>query len=141
MATGKKTGGRDFKAGHSVGRPPMPQEVKIIRQVTREDLIDLAMMVMKGDVEALREVIARAQDKDPAKRPTPIQLLMASCLMKAIKNGDSTVLNSLLDRFFGRAPIAIQVQHTDKPAAGSTAKEIVFETVAVPVEVPRAATG
>lgn len=115
------------------GRPGMPAEVKALRQLSREDLVDIAMMVFQGDVVALSELVKRATHEDPTQRPTPIQVLTAKCLIEAIKKGDATVLNSLLDRFFGRAPIAIQVQKVEEPgaASGTKSKEIVFETVVV----------
>lgn len=105
-------GGRKFKPGQSgnpAGRPPVPQEVKVIRQITRDDLIDLGLMVVKGDVPTLQLIVdgVNMPDPDPMKRPTPLQALVATSLLRAIKKGDASVLNALLDRFFGKTPISV----------------------------------
>lgn len=110
------------------GRPPTSPELKAIREITRDDLIDIGMMVVKGDTEALENVIKNAKNPDPLLRPTALQVLTASCLHKAILKGDVNVLNSLLDRFFGKTPIAILVKNHENPSA-SQAKTIVFEVV------------
>jgi hypothetical protein len=116
MAKGKKTGGKDFPKGNSIspGRPPVPQEVKMIRQLTRDDLLDIGMLVVKGDVPALEDVLRRMKDPDPAKRPTGLQAAAASSILVAIKKGDVNILNTLLDRFFGKTPVAILVQSVHK---------------------------
>lgn len=131
-AEGKAT---RFKKGHKGYKSGMPAEIKALRQITRDDLVDLANLTFKGDVVALNSILENAAHQDPSKRPTPIQVLMASCILNAIKKGNATVLNGLLDRFFGRTPIAIQVQKVNEPGSesisGTTTKEIVFETVVI----------
>jgi hypothetical protein len=116
MAKGKKTGGRDFKPGAKPGpgRTPIPVEVQTMRQLTRDDLLDIGMLVVKGDVPSLEDVLRRMKDPDPAKRPTGLQAAAASSILVAIKKGDVNILNTLLDRFFGKTPVAILVQSVHK---------------------------
>lgn len=119
------------QSGNPRGRTPLPPEMKIAREVTREDLVQLGMMVFTGNVDALKDIIRRAEDKE--NPPTPMQVLMASCLIKAIQKGDVNVVNALLDRFFGKTPIAILVQashrhvHMTEEQAREEAKRLLLE--------------
>ena len=123
-----------FKPGKS-GNPtgatklyPTPEEVKHVRALTREDLVEIGMMAFKGDVPSLQRVVANMTHSDPAMRPTAIQVLVASVLLKAIKEGNSTVLESLINRFFGKTPIALLVVNQEKPMGPKDADTIKAES-------------
>lgn len=95
------------QSGNPRGRPPLPPEVRRVRELTREDLVELGLMVFTGDVEKLRDIVKRAESRD--NPPTPMQVLLATTLIKAIQKGDVNVVNAMLDRFFGKVPIALLV--------------------------------
>ena len=70
-------------------------ENKILRRMTREDLIDLANMTINGDIYALDAV-----RKD--KSCTVMRRMIAAVCIRVIDSGSMTDLDKLLDRMIGK---------------------------------------
>jgi hypothetical protein len=90
MATGKKTGGRNFpkgKSGNPAGRQKLPAEVKIIRKLTADAFIDMVEVLAYAnqasidalliDTEAphINRIVAQALERLTMR--TPVQIFKA----------------------------------------------------------------
>ena len=109
MALGIKTGGKDFQKGQpgGPGRKPLPAEVKTIRRATHAHIAEVGTMALEGNVSGLEEIVRNAQS--PNSPYSVIQVAFATCLLKAIKKGDSFALNAILDRIVGKVKVDIEM--------------------------------
>jgi hypothetical protein len=121
------------QSGNPNGRPVLAPEVVALRRLTQQDVAEIGQLIIMGDLQSLQDVMDRAQKKEtpPDQRPTVLQVMIASGAIQAIKKGDVTMLNALLDRFVGRIPAALLVTGLSTRNAASEAKTIVFETIDV----------
>lgn len=112
MATGKKTGGRDFKKGNP-GRPKGSVVVpKEIREMNRREVEQLISKYFKMSREKLAKVAANK------KTPT-IDLMIIKIITTAINKGDQTRLNFLLDRTIGKVKDSVDVTNSDGSMKGT----------------------
>ena len=105
MASGKKTGGKDFQPGQSgnpKGRPPLPDDLKRARALLKEDFERCAHQLLQMTHQQLDELL-----KD--KTSNLLQLMVAGIMGKAISQGDQVRLNFLLDRIIGPLPKSVEL--------------------------------
>ena len=93
MAKGIKTGGKDFVKGKpgGPGRPPLPDDVKELRQLTRADLDRHLTRLMTLDPHEL------AKEKTNPKI-TMLELLIISVMTHGVNKGDQARLGWLVER-------------------------------------------
>lgn len=94
----QKTGGKDWEPGQSGnprGRPRVPKELKGIKALSPNLLGKLITKYGGMDRDKLR--LKAADPRTPA-----LDLMIISIITKAIKDGDYTRLNFLLDRTIGK---------------------------------------
>lgn len=76
------------------GRPPDALNAAM-KKLTKEELQDIASVIIKGDIEQLKQIT-----KDP--KQTVLKVLVASVCIKAIQSGDMHALDILLNRLIGK---------------------------------------
>lgn len=105
MTQGRKTGGRDFKPGHtfSKGRPLIPPDLKEVRTLKKDEAERLIVMLMSHTVEELREI-----QKDP-KTPA-MHVVIANIIIAASLSGDNQRMEFLFNRTIGR--VLEKIEHT-----------------------------
>lgn len=99
MAKGKKTGGRDFKPGHSgnpLGRPKLPENVKTIRKIDSAILLAALNAILFSDMESLLSYEADRQC-------SVIERMIIAIIKRAIANGDAKALE-LVTKLYGCYP-------------------------------------
>lgn len=98
MANPRGVGGKRFQPGQSGnpgGRPKLPEELRKIKELHAEEVKRLFAKYARMTKE---EVHAALNDQK-----TPIfEMVIASGLVKAVKEGDYTRLNFILDRTIGK---------------------------------------
>ena len=99
MAIGKKTGGKNFEKGHPPtpggGRPRVPEDVKLARQMNKEEFTRLCNKYVNCGADELKAIM-----KDPT---TPaIVLIVVQILAKGIQHGDDRRLRFFLDYMIGK---------------------------------------
>lgn len=95
MARGKKTGGRDFVKGHSVGRPKMNPNVRHIKRLTQESFASEANRLLFATRSELKDII-----DDP--KSTALTIMIGKTIKEAFRLGDVARLSVILDRLIGR---------------------------------------
>lgn len=106
----KKILSKEFKAkqfkkgetGNPHGRPPISPIQRALRNLTLDTYREVIELVLTGNVEAVRAMI-----QDP-KTPA-IQVGVATAFMKAIKDGDYTVIERIAERIVGKIPDVVNV--------------------------------
>jgi hypothetical protein len=128
-----------FKKGNpgGPGRPKVSRAEVILRKITAQDVAEIGQMIIMGDLPALKDVLARAEHENPEMRPTTLQVWIAACAAKAIKEGDSRTLNDLLDRFVGRIPAALLIANVPSKDVTMTPEEAQEEAKRLLLEAAR----
>ncbi len=112
MATGTKTGGRNFAKGNP-GRPKgstvIPKEVKKMNRKKVEVLISKYLKMARHELVKIA--------KNP-KTPT-IDLMIIKIITTAITKGDYTRFNFLLDRTIGKVEESVSVSNPDGSMKGT----------------------
>lgn len=70
---------------------------RALKKLTKAELEEIATIVVKGSVDDLKALL-----KDGST--SIIKAMVAGVALRAIKNGDSSAFNTLLDRMIGRVP-------------------------------------
>lgn len=95
MAKGKKTGGKDFKPGHGMGRPKLPEEIK---QASNLTLAESRAKLSKFLYLTMDELEAVLRDKS-----MPVMdMWIARIALMGLKAGDYQRLNFMFDRLIGK---------------------------------------
>jgi hypothetical protein len=107
MAKGKKTGGRDWLPGErgGPGRPPVDKKIRELKKINREFVEQSFSRFFSMDqpqIEAMLE----------AKTCNVFEATLAAIFLKAIKEGDPSRLNFLLERVVGKVPTLSEVKDT-----------------------------
>lgn len=101
-----------FKKGQS-GNPQGGRahnaEEKALKKLTKEELIEIGNIIVKGDMDQLKAIA-----KDP--KASVIQVMIASVAAKTIAKGDMHALDILLNRLVGKVKDEIDLTGTFKPA-------------------------
>lgn len=96
------------ESGNPDGRPPVPEEIKKIRNLTKNEIKEVGSILLKGREDELVLLV-----KDPE---TPVlRKWMANVALKALERGDMMTLNALLDRLVGRVKEEIDLNVIPKP--------------------------
>ncbi len=121
MAKGKKTGGKNFEAGHEVRRPASPPEVRQLGLLTKAEALKCLSKFLKYNIEELEVLL-----KD--KKMSAMDHWAGRIVLNGIKNGDSVRLNFMLDRLIGKVtdkvehslprPLVIEYEDGTKTIAG-----------------------
>lgn len=112
MARGRKTGGKNFKAGQSgnpKGRPPLPVDLKEARELNREELeriINRFLYMTKDEVKAYSQ----------AGTATTLELMVIGLIGKAITHGDHHRLGFIAERLIGKVKQPVEVSATSSLA-------------------------
>lgn len=100
-----KTGGRVFQKGQSgnpKGRPPIPPELKAVKQLSPQSVRLLVSKFAAMSKEELAELLQ--------KPDTPlIEITIGSIFAKAAKEGDYSRFNFLLDRSVGKVKDEVDI--------------------------------
>ncbi len=97
--------GRDFKVGNpgGPGRPPVPIELKEARKLNQVELELIMNKLMGLNVKELEDIKS-------ASDTTAIVAMIASIMIVALKTGDQTRLDFLLNRLIGK--VKEKVEHS-----------------------------
>lgn len=96
---------RPFKPGQSgnlKGRPPLTVEQRALRKLTLSTYQEVIELALTGDIAELKEFAAN--EKLPA-----IQVGIARAILKAIKDGDPSILERFAARIVGEIPKNLNV--------------------------------
>lgn len=95
-----------FKKGEAspnpAGRPPLTPEQRALRKLTLSTYQEVIELALTGDIEELKAFAAN--EKLPA-----IQVGIARAILKAIKDGDPSVLERFAARIVGEIPKNLNV--------------------------------
>lgn len=95
------------QSGNPTGKPKDSPELRKLKNLTKQELVDVATMVVKGNLPDL---------KDIARDPTApvVRVMLAAVCIKIIQKGDMSALNILLDRLVGKVKDELYLT-TDNP--------------------------
>lgn len=106
MATGVKTGGKDFSPGESGnpdGRPPLPEDLKAARKLNKTELERILN-------EYIHMSLTEIQRRAGHPETSALEVLVAKVLAEGIKRGDEKRLGFLLDRLVGPVKRSVSVE-------------------------------
>jgi hypothetical protein len=101
LAKGFKTGGKDFKPGQSgnpKGSKPLDYNLNLIKLLTAKELGLACTLLVRGEEAACDQAIL-----DP--QAPMLHKIIAKALLRAFRDGDFFLLDKILDRVVGKAPI------------------------------------
>jgi hypothetical protein len=103
---------RLFKKGevwNPLGAGAHSKEIKMARRLTRGELADLASMLVKCDVVALRAIAKSAEDPEAKNRPSVLVVAYTAAIIKAINKGSLKEIEIILDRVIGRVKDVVEI--------------------------------
>lgn len=108
-----------FKAGEKSANPKgrgkeNPQK-KAIKQLTQKKLLQLANKILNQDYSSLEKLLKKVADGGQRETSSPLELLVASCVLKAIQKGDINTLEKLLDRMIGKVSDRLKIEGNSGP--------------------------
>jgi hypothetical protein len=109
MAKGRKTGGTDWgkgQSGNPKGRKKLPEEIKEIRKLTAERIIETFSKYLGMTQSEMLEL-----DK---RNLSLLEVWMLKAAELGIKTGNYFILDKILDRVIGKASMGIKVEGEDK---------------------------
>lgn len=107
MSKGKKTGGRDVKKGQVLnpkGRPKLTDEEKAVRNLSREQFLDVANLLISKSFEDLQKIL------DAPETPALMTWIIRVILLNA-ERGEYDPLDKLLNRLIGKVPDKIESEN------------------------------
>lgn len=91
------------KSGNPEGSRAHNPALKALKKITIESYREIIELVMTSDVRAIKAIA-----EDP--KSTGLQVGIAVAFLKAIKNGDYTVIERIAERIVGKIPDEIKIQ-------------------------------
>jgi hypothetical protein len=98
----------EFKKGQSGnprGRPVEPPELKLMKRLTRQELVEVGELVIMGDIATLKRL--RTDD-----RCTVLKGMFISVCLKILRDGDMEKFDKLISRFIGKVKDEIDLNHS-----------------------------
>lgn len=108
------SGLKPFKKGQSgnpLGAAMHDPQVRALKALTKEEMIEVGSLVVKGSVEQLKEIA-----KDP--NASALKCMIAAVAVRTISKGDPQALEVLLNRLIGK--VKEEIKHTGIPEGHST---------------------
>lgn len=102
MAYGRKTGGKDFKAGKSGNPGGMTKEQAKVRHLTRETLKDLMNTLSSATYEDLQRML-------DSPGTTALTMMVVKGILTAIETGDVRQREGILERLVGKVKDEVDV--------------------------------
>jgi hypothetical protein len=103
---------KKFKKGQSGnpdgGRKHNP-EMRKIKNLTQEELIEVGNMVIKGSTEEMRALVINPESN-------VLQAMVARVALRTISKGDPKALETLLCRLIGKVPDIVQLNSNNTNA-------------------------
>lgn len=96
------------KSGNPLGGKLHKPELRAIKRLTEDELVEIGSMIVKGSIEELQRV-----GKD--KNCSAIKAMMAAVAVKAINKGDHMALDALLNRIVGKVKDRVEQSITLEP--------------------------
>lgn len=90
------------KSGNPEGGRAHNPALKALRKITIESYREIIELVLTSDVRAIKAIA-----EDP--KSTGLQVGIAVAFLKAIKNGDYTVIERIAERIVGKIPDEIKI--------------------------------
>lgn len=93
------------KSGNPMGRPVEPPELKLMKRLTRQELVEVGELVIMGNVATLKKL--RTDD-----RCTVLKGMFISVCLKILRDGDMEKFDKLISRFIGKVKDEIDLNHS-----------------------------
>ncbi len=93
---------KPFKRGQSgnpKGKPPLSFEEKLIKKTAREDIQEIADLIVSDDLQGLKDLQKKIKNGKGIK---VITALLASVAIKILERGDMESLDKFLNRLVGK---------------------------------------
>jgi hypothetical protein len=90
------------QSGNPAGGPKDPPEIKKIKNLTKIELIEVANLIIKGNLDELMDL----KDNPDA---SVLQVMIAGVAIRVMKKGDMTALDILLNRLIGKVKDEIDI--------------------------------
>lgn len=93
------------QSGNPRGRPVEPPELKLMKRLTRQELVEVGELIIMGDVGTLKKL--RGDDSC-----TVLKGMFISVCMKILRDGDMEKFDKLMSRFIGKVKDELDVNHS-----------------------------
>lgn len=98
--------GKPFSKGNKLGkgRPVLTEEEKMLRKLTKAEVVELASLILKGNRKALTEL-----NSEKNQQATIFQAMLAKVALRIMATGDMDALDKLLNRLIGKVKEEVEV--------------------------------
>ncbi len=91
-------------APNPAGRPKDPPEMRRLKNLTKQELVDVGNIIVKGNMDDLKNIKG-----DP--EASVLKTMIAAIAARVIRQGDMHALNVLLDRLIGKVKDEVRNEH------------------------------
>lgn len=98
---------RKGQSGNPLGGQKHNPELKMIRNLTEQEVVEIGSLVVKGSIKELRAI---AKDEDGSA----IRCMIAAVAVKVMSKGDPQALEVLLNRLIGKVKEKVEVTSTNQ---------------------------
>lgn len=92
------------QGGNPRGKPPEPPEFKLMKRLTKQELIEVGELIIMGNIETLKKL--RTDDSC-----TVLKGMFISVCIKILRDGDMEKFDKLISRFIGKVKDEIDLTH------------------------------
>lgn len=134
MSEKPRVPGTPFKPGHpgGPGRPPLPVEVREAKKMSKAE-VDAKLCAFLGYTKGELEAIMKSPNS------TMLELTVGSILLHAVKHGDASRLNFILDRVYGKVKDRSEVELSARGEHRELIESVPRETLIALVKAKREA--
>lgn len=93
-------------SGNPGGRPQLSSEEKLLRRLSKEQLVEIGSMLVQGKMSEIKKVY----NEDSSG----LRAVMASAILRAYDEGDWATLDKILDRLVGKVTDNVSVDMKTK---------------------------
>lgn len=104
------------QTGNPSGRPPNPIK-NALKKLTGQSLQRIIKAVVKGNIDEVQRI---AQDPNSSG----IEVAVAACFIKAVKQGDWSTVERMIERIVGKIPDKLLVESTSTTTIDATIKVV-----------------